>query len=120
MTVQSAGFDTGTRQKLEGAVISVLAAVSISHFLNDTMQSLLPAIYPLFKSAYHLNFMQIGFITFAFQLTASLLQPFVGRFTDRHPVPYSLSVSMALTLLGLVLLSVAANFLTIIAAAALV
>lgn len=88
--------------------------------LNDTIQSLLPAIYPLLKQSFNLNFAQIGLITFAFQLTASLLQPLVGFATDRHPKPYSLAAGMALTLLGLILLSQARSFHAILAAAALV
>jgi FSR family fosmidomycin resistance protein-like MFS transporter len=104
----------------EGTVLRILLALSLSHMLNDTIQSLLPAIYPLLKQSFQLSFAQVGLITFAFQLTASLLQPLVGFSTDRHPKPYSLAVGMGVTLLGLILLSQAGSFHVILAAAALV
>ncbi len=88
-----------------GTVLTVLGAVSFCHFLNDMIQSLLPAIYPLLRENYALDYGQIGLITLVFQLTASLLQPIVGTFTDRRPMPYSLAVGMGFTLLGLLLLS---------------
>ncbi len=99
---------------------NVLGAISFSHFLNDTIQSLMLAIYPLFKTGFGLNFTQIGLITLTFQCTASLLQPVVGIYTDRHPKPYSLALGMACTLTGLLLLSVAASFPVVLLAAALV
>ncbi len=98
----------------------VLGAISFSHFLNDTMQSLMIAIYPLFKAGLHLNFGQIGLITLAFQFTASLLQPLVGYYTDRRPLPFSLSVGMGCTLVGLLALAQAATFPMVLLAAALV
>lgn len=98
----------------------VLLALSVSHLLNDTIQSLIPAIYPLLKDSFTLSYTQIGLITFVFQLTASLLQPFVGLYTDRRPLPYSLAVGMGITLTGLVLLSRAGSFPAILVAAALV
>lgn len=101
-------------------VLSVLAALSISHLLNDTIQSLLPAIYPVLKTSYHLSFADIGLITLVFQATASLLQPVVGTLTDRRPQPYSLAGGMAVTLVGLVLLSRAHSFHAILVASALV
>ncbi len=88
-----------------GTVLSVLGAVSFCHFLNDMIQSLLPAIYPLLREKYLLDYGQIGLITLVFQLTASFLQPVVGTYTDRRPMPYSLAIGMGFTLLGLVLLS---------------
>jgi len=100
--------------------LGILAAISICHCLNDLMQSVLPATYPILKDAYHLSFGQIGLITFANQVTASLLQPVIGTFTDRRPKPYSLSTGMAFTLVGLLLLSIAPTFLAILAAVALV
>jgi FSR family fosmidomycin resistance protein-like MFS transporter len=99
---------------------SVLSAISFSHFLNDMMQSLMLAIYPLFKSEFHLSFAQIGLITLAFQLTASLLQPLVGVYTDRHPRPFSLAFGMGCTFAGMVTLSLAASFPVLLLAAALV
>ncbi|MBK1647070.1 MFS transporter [Rhabdochromatium marinum] len=98
----------------------VLAAISFAHFLNDTMQSLMLAIYPLFKSGLQLNFGQIGLITLTFQCTASILQPLVGYYTDRHPQPFSLAFGMGCTLSGLLLLSQAASFPMVLLAAALV
>ncbi|HVJ69269.1 MAG TPA: MFS transporter [Caulifigura sp.] len=104
----------------EQTVFAVLAALSLSHLLNDLMQSLIPAVYPVLKTRYSLTFTQIGLITFAFQVTASLLQPVVGMATDKRPWPFSLATGMAFTLAGLVLLSVASTFPAILLAAALV
>jgi FSR family fosmidomycin resistance protein-like MFS transporter len=91
-------------------VYGILIALCASHMVNDTLQALLPSIYPLLKVSYGLTFTQIGLITFSFQLTASLLQPLVGRYTDRHPKPYSLAVGMATTLVGLACLSRAGSY----------
>lgn len=96
----------------------VLVALSFAHLLNDTLQSLIPALYPLLKDTYHLSFAQIGLITFTFQLTGSLLQPLVGGYTDRRPLPYSLAWGMGFTLVGLVMFARAAHFPTLILAAA--
>ncbi len=98
----------------------ILLAISFCHFLNDMVQSLLPAIYPLLKTSFHLNFAQIGLITLTFQMTASLLQPLVGWYTDRRPMPYSLPIGMGLTLLGLLALSAAPSFPMLLGAASLV
>jgi len=103
-----------------GTAFKVLAAISFSHFLNDTIQSLMLAIYPLFKTGFGLNFAQIGLITMAFQCTASLLQPVVGYFTDRRPKPFSLALGMGCTLTGLLTLSLASSFPVVLLAAALV
>jgi len=102
------------------AVFTILGAISFCHFLNDMMQSLIPAIYPLLKASYHLDFGQIGLITLTSQLTASLLQPVVGLYTDRRPLPYSLAAGMGFTLGGLALLSMAPTFAVILVAVALV
>jgi MFS transporter, FSR family, fosmidomycin resistance protein len=99
---------------------SVLAAISFCHLLNDMMQSLLPALYPMLKGAYALSFSQIGVLTFTYQITASLLQPLVGAYTDRKARPYSLAVGMGFTLVGLLLLGYAASYFLLLAAAALV
>ena len=104
----------------ETMTFAILVSLSICHLLNDLNQSLVPAIYPILKTSYHLDFAQIGLITLAFQLTASMLQPVVGIVTDRRPMPYSLPVAMGFTLVGLLLLSVAHSFGAIIVAAALV
>ena len=88
----------------------VLMAISLCHLLNDTVQSLISAIYPIVKESFHLTFTQIGFITFTFQCTASLLQPCVGLYTDKHPKPYSLAVGMIITLLGIIMLAFSPGF----------
>src|SRR5258708_40076881 len=99
---------------------TVLVAISFCHLLNDMMQSLLPALYPMLKPSYALSFGEIGFLTFTFQVTASLLQPIIGSYTDRSPRPYSLAAGMAFTLLGLLLLAFAGNFGLLLLAAALI
>jgi MFS transporter, FSR family, fosmidomycin resistance protein len=104
----------------ESGVLAVLGALSFSHLLNDLMSSLVPAIYPMLKVSFDLNFAQIGLITLIYQLTASLLQPIVGRYTDRHPLPYSLPIGMGFTLTGLLLLARAPNFTSILVAAAMI
>ena len=98
----------------------VLGAISFCHLLNDMMQSLLPAIYPMLKTSFGLDFVQVGMITFTYQLTASLLQPLVGLYTDRHPKPYSLATGMSFTLTGLVLLALAPTFHVLLLAAAMI
>jgi MFS transporter, FSR family, fosmidomycin resistance protein len=99
---------------------NLLGALSFSHFLNDMMQSLIVAIYPLLKGEFHLSFTQIGTITLTYQACASLLQPLIGVYTDRHPKPYSLSVGMCFTLVGMVTLAFAPNYSSVLAAAALI
>jgi MFS transporter, FSR family, fosmidomycin resistance protein len=122
MTTQIVGNNEVERPGLirEGAVVRVLTAVSFCHLLNDTMQSLLPSIYPILKTSFHLNFGQIGLLTLTFQMTASILQPFIGHYTDRRPRPYSLPVGMVFTLLGLLLLAVAPSFVLLLLAASLI
>ena len=100
--------------------MTVLGAAALSHGINDLLQSLIPAVYPLLKQEFALSFGQIGLITLVFQLTASLLQPFVGLYTDHRPMPYSLPIGMTVTLSGLVLLAMAPSFGVILVAAALV
>lgn len=103
-----------------GGNFAILLSLSFCHMLNDMMQSLVPAIYPILKTSYSLDFAQIGMITLAFQCTASLLQPLVGMYTDRRPMPYSLPVGMAFTLVGLVLMSIAASYGAILMAAMMI
>lgn len=91
-------------------IFSVLLAISFSHLLNDTIQSLIPSIYPIVKNTFHLSFAQVGFITLTFQLSASLLQPLVGSFTDKKPQPFSLATGMSFSLAGLILLSQASSY----------
>lgn len=95
----------------------VLAGLSLAHLLNDTLQALLPSLYPLLKDSYHLSFAQIGLITFTYQLTGSLLQPVVGTYTDRRPMPFSLACGMGFTLTGIVLFAWATTFPMLILAA---
>jgi MFS transporter, FSR family, fosmidomycin resistance protein len=102
----------------ESTVVVMLLALSFSHLLNDTVQSLVPAVYPILKDKFSLDFGQVGLITFAFQITASLLQPLVGLSTDKKPRPYSLAIGMGFTLGGLLLLAHAPNFPAILVAAA--
>lgn len=98
----------------------VLGALSTSHMINDMMQSLILAMYPILKGDFHLSFGQVGLITLTYQLTASLLQPLIGLYTDKRPLPYSLPCGMASTLCGLMLLAFAPNFATVLLAAAFV
>lgn len=104
----------------ESALFAILLALSFSHLLNDLIQSLIPAIYPILKESFHLTFSQIGYITLTFQLTGSLLQPIVGIYTDRYPQPYSLAIGMGVTLCGLILLSQADSFPMILIAGGMV
>src|SRR3989475_5057688 len=101
-------------------VFPILLSISVCHLLNDTLQSLIPAIYPLLKSSFHLDFSQVGLIALTLQLTASLLQPVVGLYTDRRPQPYSLAIGMGVTMIGLLAFAMAPSYGTVLAAAALV
>jgi MFS transporter, FSR family, fosmidomycin resistance protein len=111
---------SGNQKVAENTVFAILVAISFSHMLNDTIQSLIPAIYPILKNTFKLSFTQVGLITLTFQLTASLLQPFVGLYTDHRPKPYSLAIGMGFTLVGLLLLSISSNFPMILCSAGLV
>ena len=112
--------DVAKQDAMSATVFTVIAAISFSHFLNDLMQSLLPAIYPMLKEDFGLTFGQVGLLTLTFQFTASLLQPVVGIYSDRHPLPYSMAIGMGSTLAGLILLSVASHYPLLVVAAALV
>ena len=105
---------------MQATRFNVLGAISFSHFLNDMIQSLIVAIYPLLKGEFHLSFVQIGVITLTYQICASVLQPLIGMYTDKHPQPYSLSLGMGFTLIGMVTLAFAPSYLSVLAAAALV
>jgi MFS transporter, FSR family, fosmidomycin resistance protein len=115
-----AGASAAGVAKVPQTVYSILGAISFSHLMNDMIQSLILAIYPMLKSNFALSFAQIGLITLTYQITASLLQPLVGIYTDKHPKPYSLPVGMGFTLAGLLLMSVAPSFGVLLIAAALV
>ncbi len=108
------GFDTVPTR------FQILGAISFSHFLNDMIQSLIVAIYPLLKSGFALSFVQIGAITLTYQICASVLQPLIGAYTDKHPKPHSLSAGMGFTLIGLVTLALAPNYSSVLVAAAFV
>ncbi|MBK9615524.1 MAG: MFS transporter [Uliginosibacterium sp.] len=120
LSVTPATPTSGATTKPQETSYKVLGAISVSHFLNDMIQSLIFAMYPMLKGGFNLSFAQIGLITFTFQATASLLQPLVGMYTDRHPQPYSLVVGMASTLSGLLLLANATTYPMLLCAAALV
>ncbi|MFD1771690.1 MFS transporter [Sphingobacterium suaedae] len=105
---------------VKGTVYSILFAISFGHLLNDLLQSVIPSIYPMLKANFQLTFSQIGLITLVFQLSASILQPFVGHYTDRRPNPRSLAIGMGFTLLGLISLSMAYNFVFILISVCLV
>jgi FSR family fosmidomycin resistance protein-like MFS transporter len=109
-----------TNAAATGPVYLVLGGISFSHFLNDTMQSLIPSVYPILKDNYALTFAQIGMITLAFQVTASLLQPLIGYYTDKKAQPFSLAIGMGSTFVGLLMLSIAHDYTMILIAAALV
>jgi FSR family fosmidomycin resistance protein-like MFS transporter len=111
---------TNAAKSVVGPAYVVLAGISFSHFLNDTMQSLIASVYPILKESYSLDYTQIGLITLAFQFTASLLQPVIGHMTDKKAQPFSLALGMGFTFFGLLLLSVAARYPVILIAAALV
>src|ERR1700744_2030920 len=104
----------------DGTVYRVVVAVSFCHLMNATMQSLLPSISPILKTGFHLNFGQIGLLTLTFQMTASILQPFIGQFTDSKPMPYSLPAGMVFTLAGLLMLAGAPNFPLLLLAAGMI
>jgi FSR family fosmidomycin resistance protein-like MFS transporter len=116
----SIGALSGAADTARRTGFKVLGAISVSHFLNDLIQSLIVAIYPLLKAEFTLSFMQIGAITLTYQLCASVLQPIIGIYTDKHPQPHSLSIGMGFTLAGLLMLSEAGNYAAVLAAAALV
>lgn len=119
-TVLDAEETAAARITAEKTVFSVLLALSFTHLLNDTIQSLIPAIYPLVKDSLHLSFSQVGLITLTFQLSASILQPLVGLYTDKRPQPYSLAIGMGFTLLGLVCLALSHSFAMVLLSVALV
>ncbi len=106
--------------KSSETVYPILFAISISHLLNDLIQSVIPAVYPMLKSNYSLSFTQIGIITLVFQLTASILQPFVGLYTDKKPTPRSLAIGMLFSLAGLICISFASNFIYILLSVSLI
>lgn len=108
------------KQLVQQTLFSVLFTISFSHLLNDMLQAVVPSVYPIFKTRFHLSFTEIGLITFTYQLTASLLQPVVGAYTDKKPRPYSLAIGMGFTLLGLLAVAFASSFTYILLAVSLI
>jgi len=107
-------------QTQEATLYKILTAVSFCHLLNDMVQSLVPSMYPILKDNFHLDFTRIGMLTLTYQITASLLQPVIGYYTDKKPMPYSLPMGMAFTLIGLLLLAIAPSFALLVVAASLI
>ncbi len=119
--MKSATSDNSAATQMQQATAyGILFSISLSHMLNDTIQSLIPSIYPILKDSFALNFAQIGLIQLTFQLTASILQPFVGAYTDKKPQPYSLAIGMCITLVGLIFVSFANSFHLILFSVALI
>ncbi len=116
-SVDTAQITPPANTKSETTRFRVLGAISFSHFINDMLQSLLLAIYPILKGGFNLSFAQIGLVTFTYQVTASLLQPIVGSYTDKHPKPYSLVFGMTSTMTGILLLAFAQNYTMLLIAA---
>jgi FSR family fosmidomycin resistance protein-like MFS transporter len=112
--------ETTAAQRVTSSTMGILFALSFCHLLNDSIQALLPAIYPLLKDSFNLSFTQIGMITLTFQMVGSVLQPVIGFYTDRHPKPYSLVCGMGISLVGLVVLALASSYLAVLLAAAMI
>lgn len=119
-SISTANGNAGNTKAMQGTAYTILVIISISHFLNDMIQSVVPSIYPMIKEDFSLSFAEIGLITFVFQLASSILQPFTGLYADRHPQPYALSLGMCFTLAGLLLLAFAGNFWMIILAVSII
>ena len=119
-STSTSGGNADNAKAMQGTAYAILIIISISHFLNDMIQSVVPSIYPMIKEDFSLSFAQIGLITFVFQLASSILQPFTGLYADRHPRPYALSLGMCFTLAGILLLAFAGNFWMIILAVSVI
>lgn len=119
-SISTANGNGDSTKAMQGTAYTILVIISISHFLNDMIQSVVPSIYPMIKEDFSLSFAEIGLITFVFQLASSILQPFTGLYADRHPQPYALSLGMCFTLAGLLLLAFAGNFWMIILAVSII
>ena len=104
----------------QGMIIKVVGAVAVAHLLNDLIQAVLPAIYPMLKTNFSLSFAQVGLISLVYQITASLLQPWIGLYTDKHPKPYLLPLGMVVTFSGILLLAFSPNFIVLLMASALI
>lgn len=111
---------TESKQLAQQTVFSILFTISFTHFINDMLQAVIPAVYPILKTKFSLSFTEVGLITLTYQLTASILQPFIGFYTDKKPRPYSLAIGMGFTLVGLAAVSVASSFINILLAVSLI
>lgn len=120
MKTETTATLTDNKPVVQQTIFAILFTISFGHLINDMLQSVIPSIYPVIKTKFHLTFTQIGLITFTYQITASLLQPFVGFYTDKKPRPYSLVVGMCFTLIGLFVASMAASFGSLLAAVSLI
>ncbi|GAB7532561.1 MFS transporter [Pseudomonas sp. 3A(2025)] len=120
LSAQSAPAAASTAPQSSPLVMRIIGAVALAHLINDLIQAILPSIYPMLKASYDLSFAQIGMITMTFQITASLLQPWVGYYTDRHPNPLVLPLGSVCTLIGIVMMSMAGSFEMILLASALI
>lgn len=117
-TFTSTGSDS--KQLVQQTVFSILFTISFTHFINDMLQAVVPAVYPIIKDKFHLSYTEIGLITLSYQLTASILQPFIGFYTDKKPRPYSLAISMVFTMVGLAAVAVASSFVNLLLAVSLI
>jgi MFS transporter, FSR family, fosmidomycin resistance protein len=120
MNAKAQGIGSVTGIEVPASALGILFSLSFSHLLNDSMQALIPAIYPLLKTSFSLSFTQIGLITLTFQMAGSVFQPLVGLYTDRNPQPYSLVAGMSLTLCGLILLAIAPTYYVVLLAAGVI
>src|SRR5579862_1822148 len=109
-----------TGRSVRNSTLGILFALSFCHLLNDSIQALIPAIYPLLKTSFNLSFTQIGLITLTFQMVGSIFQPIIGFYTDRYPKPYSLVLGMGMTLIGLIALAFAPAYSAVLVAAAMI
>jgi FSR family fosmidomycin resistance protein-like MFS transporter len=112
--------NTATNEQPQGMIMKIVGAVAFAHLLNDLIQAVLPAIYPMLKANFALSFAQVGLISFVYQITGSLLQPWIGLYTDKHPKPYLLPLGMMVTLCGILLLAFSPSFTVLLLASALI
>ncbi|MCH7330710.1 MFS transporter [Acinetobacter modestus] len=112
--------NTATNEQPQGMIMKIVGAVAFAHLLNDLIQAVLPAIYPMLKANFALSFAQVGLISFVYQITGSLLQPWIGLYTDKHPKPYLLPLGMMITLCGILLLAFSPSFTVLLLASALI
>ena len=112
--------EAAINEQPQGMIIKVVGAVAVAHLLNDLIQAVLPAIYPMLKTNFSLSFAQVGLISLVYQITASLLQPWIGLYTDKHPKPYLLPLGMVVTFSGILLLAFSPNFIVLLMASALI